>query len=135
MDPGLSDDTANSDLYNFCGMNAMLDEAIANLTCAMKTYGLSDNVVFVIASDNGGDPLISGSSYPYRGSKGSYSRGGVSSTAIVISSLIADELKGTTYDGMMHITGTCSVVTVCRMVCSDVLLFNRLASHFDEPCN
>jgi arylsulfatase B len=105
MDPSLSDDLASSDLYNFCAMNLMLDEAVANLTCSLKANGMNDNSILVIASDNGGDPLISGSSYPFRGAKGSYSRGGVSATAVVISSMIPEALKGTVYPGNMHITG------------------------------
>jgi arylsulfatase I/J len=35
--------------YNYCAMNVMMDEAIANLTCALEKYGFSNNTVLIIA--------------------------------------------------------------------------------------
>ena len=48
------------EIRNMCGMNLMLDEAIANLTCTLKAHGMQDNTVLIIASDNGGATTISG---------------------------------------------------------------------------
>lgn len=62
-------------------------------------------VVLIIVSDNGGEATIAGNSYPWRGSKGSYSRGGISGTGIIHSSMIPDTMRGQTYEGQMHITG------------------------------
>ena len=39
---------------NYCGLNVMLDEAIANLTCSLNNYGYNENTYLIIASDNGG---------------------------------------------------------------------------------
>lgn len=90
--------------YNVCGMNLMLDEAIANLTCSLNTHGLAENTIMILASDNGGEGTISGNSYPFKGHKGSYYRGGVSATAIVHSKMLPTSRRGTTYDGLVHVT-------------------------------
>jgi len=39
---------------NYCALNVMLDEAVANLTCSLNNYGYNDNTYLIIASDNGG---------------------------------------------------------------------------------
>ena len=56
---------------NYCAMNIMVDEAVANLTCTLDKYGYSDNTYLIVASDNGGDKSGVGSSYPFHGQKGS----------------------------------------------------------------
>lgn len=103
-------DLADS-LYNMCGMNIMLDEAIANLTCVLNEVGMSENTVMIIVSDNGGESVIPGNSYPFKGHKGSFYRGGVSSTAIVHSKSIPVRTRGSVYDGLVHVTGkSCHVM-------------------------
>ena len=37
----------------YCGMIALLEETIANLTCAIEERGWWNGTVFVFASDNG----------------------------------------------------------------------------------
>jgi arylsulfatase B/arylsulfatase I/J len=91
--------------YNYCALNVMLDEVIANLTCTLDKYGMSSNTVLVISSDNGGENTVKGNNYPYKGAKGAYTRGGVSGTALIHSPLIPDAVRGTTYYGQSHITG------------------------------
>jgi arylsulfatase B/arylsulfatase I/J len=56
-----------ADHLNYCGMNIMLDEAIANLTCTLKQYGMDENLVLVISSDNGGEVSVPQNSEPFRG--------------------------------------------------------------------
>ena len=90
--------------YQYCGMNLMLDEAIANLTCAMETYGFVDNTIMIVVSDNGGESTIQGNNYPFRGSKGSTYRGGVTVQGFIHSKLISDNMKGQSYHGIVHIT-------------------------------
>lgn len=108
-DSGLTDDVA------YCGMNLMLDEVIANLTCVMLEYDFEENFIFVLASDNGGESSISGNSVPFRGHKYDISRGGVGANAIVVSSLIDDDMRGTAYSGQMHVSGEdCRLVSSCR---------------------
>jgi arylsulfatase B len=104
-----SDSSSTSSEQTYCGMNVMLDEAIANLTCALRETGMDSNLVFIISSDNGGSSMIEGSNYPYKGSKTHFTRGGISSTALIVSNLIDTSVRGTTYDGLMHISGMSNV--------------------------
>jgi Sulfatase len=48
------DPMLQSKVLNYCALNIMLDEVIANLTCALEANGMSSNTILVIASDNGG---------------------------------------------------------------------------------
>jgi len=89
---------------NYCAMNVMLDEAVANLTCTLDKYGFSDNTYLILASDNGGDKSGVGSSYPFKGQKGSGWNGGVKATAFVHSKLLSTSVRGTSYTGLMHVT-------------------------------
>jgi arylsulfatase B len=108
-DPSLvvTDADTASDHQTYCGMILMMDEAIANLTCALNKNGMSDNTVMVIASDNGGLDSMPSSSVPWRGSKGSHAKGGVMATAIVHSGntkYVPEAMQGKVYNGLMHVT-------------------------------
>lgn len=106
-DPRLKLDAESADdLRNYCALNVMLDEVIANLTCSLNAHGMADNTILVIVSDNGGDSNLkySGNSYPFKGHKGSVFRGGVSTTAIVHSKLIEEDKRGVKFMGNVHIT-------------------------------
>jgi arylsulfatase A-like enzyme len=109
----IQDDVIANHEYNYCGLNVMIDEAIANLTCAIESYGLANNTVMIIVSDNGGSEDVIGNNYPYQGSKGDHYRGGVSSTAIIHSKLVPEERRGKTFDGLMHVTGISHVFLGC----------------------
>jgi arylsulfatase B len=99
------DDVTDSDYIQYCGLNLMLDEAVANISCTLSTAGVLDNTVIVLASDNGGNDAIAGSSYPYRGYKWDQYRGGLSVSAFIFSPLLDDSVKGSSYYGQMHVTG------------------------------
>lgn len=101
----VDDDYVASVEYKYCAMNVMMDEAIANLTCTLKALNRYENTIMLIVSDNGGEGTNPGNSYPFKGHKGSYFRGGVSTTAIIHSPLLPVETRGTSYDGLMHLTG------------------------------
>jgi arylsulfatase A-like enzyme len=90
--------------YNYCAMNLMMDEAIANLTCTLEKYGYADNTIMIIAGDNGGEPTGKGNSIPFRGHKNSTLRGGTSNTAIIHSKLLPESLQGSKYSYLVHIT-------------------------------
>jgi arylsulfatase A-like enzyme len=99
------DDYVDSVELNYCAMNLMMDEVIANLTCTLESYHMRENTYLIISGDNGGEGTVPGNSYPYRGHKGSYWRGGVSNTAFIHSPLLSKNLRGKVYDGYMHISG------------------------------
>ena len=103
--------------------------ALANVTCALNAHNLADNTIFVVVSDNGGYKTMTGNNYPlkgdfpcpnptyypplltifsdhnspWKGSAGTFFRGGVSSTAFVHSPLIGSKYRGSTYTGTMHV--------------------------------
>jgi arylsulfatase A-like enzyme len=106
-----TDDYVNSVEYNYCALNVMLDEAVGNLTCALQSNGMAANTILVIASDNGGESTIPGNSYPWRGQKGSFYKGGLMGTAIVHSQLLPSTAWGTTYNGLMHVTGELPLIS------------------------
>ena len=82
------------------------DEAIGNLTCSLKANGMADKTVMVLVSDNGcrAEDIV-GCSFPFTGSMGQHSRGGISSRAIITSSLIPEAIRGSTFEGLAHVTG------------------------------
>ena len=101
---GITDPYVQNVTYNYCAMNVMLDEAIANLTCALEAHNMANNTIMVLVSDNGGEATVKGNSYPYRGNKGSVYRGGVSATGFVHSKLLPASARGSKYYGQMHVT-------------------------------
>ena len=100
---GTSNDE-NSKFQAYCGMNLMLDEVVANVTCVLESTGLIDNTIVILASDNGGSSAIPGSSVPFRGNKYDFTRGGVSANAYIFSKLLSDSVRGSSYSGLMHVT-------------------------------
>jgi len=100
----LQDDYLQDVDYNYCALNVMLDEVIANTTCKLAEYNMTDNTIMMIVSDNGGVSTIAGTNYPYRGEKGTNFRGGLSTTAIIHGKLVSEEMRGQTWHGQMHVT-------------------------------
>lgn len=106
------DSNEASVLRNYCALNVMVNEAIANLTCVLAESGMADNTILVISGDNGGeyqDPTttsvkVTGNTYPFQGQKRSYYRGGLSNTALIHSKLIPETARGLKYEGLVHIT-------------------------------
>ena len=89
----------------YCGMQVLLDELVANITCALELYGMKDNTVLIMASDNGGvEDATAGTNVPFRGYKGDYYRGAMSVNAFVHSPLIPVAARGTRYEGQFHVT-------------------------------
>ena len=54
--------------------------------------------------DNGGTNHYGGSNWPLRGEKGTYWEGGIHGPGFVSSPLLQEEVKGTDYDGLVHVS-------------------------------
>jgi len=83
---------------------SVLDASIKSIYKAMKSSGALDNSYIIFASDNGGCPTAGGRNYPLRGTKGSLFEGGTKVDAFVYSPLFADEVHGSEYNGLFHVT-------------------------------
>lgn len=89
-----------------CAMAAHLDEAIGNVTAALKSAGLWDNTLVVFTSDNGGptngDEVTASNNFPLRGGKNTLWQGGVRVPAIITGPGITK--SDYVNDGKMHAT-------------------------------
>ena len=88
----------------YCAMNLMIDEVVANITCALNNNSMADNTVLILASDNGGVQTMPGNNHPLKGSKGSFFRGGLSAPAFIHGSIVPTALQGSDYNGEIHVT-------------------------------
>jgi arylsulfatase A-like enzyme len=82
----------------------VVDGAIEEIYTAVDSAGQLDNTYFMLASDNGGCAKAGGRNYPLRGQKGSLFEGGTKVEAFVYSPLISEDLRGTTYGGLFHVS-------------------------------
>lgn len=57
----------------FAAMTYMIDDAVKNLTNSLKEHSMFEDTFYIIASDNGGNPMenCGANNYPLRGYKGS----------------------------------------------------------------
>ncbi|CAN9502795.1 unnamed protein product [Ophioblennius macclurei] len=95
-------DMANVARRKFAAMVSTVDEAVRNVTYALRKYGYYRNSVIVYSTDNGAQPFTGGSNWPLRGRKGTYWEGGVRGVAFVHSPLIKRR-KRVSRD-LLHIT-------------------------------
>lgn len=53
----------------FAAMVSTVDEAVRNITYALRKYGYYRNSVIIYSTDNGAQPFTGGSNWPLRGRK------------------------------------------------------------------
>uniref|UniRef100_A0A3P9KF33 Sulfatase N-terminal domain-containing protein n=1 Tax=Oryzias latipes TaxID=8090 RepID=A0A3P9KF33_ORYLA len=95
-------DMANVDRRKFAAMVSTVDEAVRNVTYALRKYGYYKNSVIIYSTDNGAQPFVGGSNWPLRGRKGTYWEGGVRGVAFVHSPLLKHRRRVST--ALLHIT-------------------------------
>jgi arylsulfatase A-like enzyme len=89
--------------FTFSGMVSFVDEAVLNLTAALKRTEMWENSLFVWTNDNGSPIFVGGSNHPLRGGKGSNWEGGVRVATFVAGGLLPASMAGRTHDGLIHI--------------------------------
>lgn len=88
----------------YAGRVAALDEAVRNITRALRIRGLYQNSVIIFSTDNGGAVESSASNWPLRGSKGTLWEGGIRGVAFVHSELLPVFVRGRINKELMHVT-------------------------------
>ncbi|KAF7651656.1 hypothetical protein LDENG_00107590 [Lucifuga dentata] len=95
-------DMANVARRKFAAMVSTVDEAVRNVTYALRKYGYYRNSVIIFSTDNGAQPFTGGSNWPLRGRKGTYWEGGVRGVAFVHSPLLKRRRRVS--KDLLHIT-------------------------------
>ncbi|XP_025086971.1 arylsulfatase B-like [Pomacea canaliculata] len=93
--------TQNSTRKTKCGMVAILDEAIGNITGLLDTRGFMENILIIFTTDNGGPVWAAGNNWPLRGAKSTLWEGGTRGTGFVYSRNLFKQ-TGIIHDGLMH---------------------------------
>eukprot|EP00401_Gymnodinium_catenatum_P075292 CAMPEP_0117504208 /NCGR_PEP_ID=MMETSP0784-20121206/24731_1 /TAXON_ID=39447 /ORGANISM="" /LENGTH=568 /DNA_ID=CAMNT_0005299557 /DNA_START=65 /DNA_END=1771 /DNA_ORIENTATION=- len=92
------------DLRNtFDAMVSVVDSTVANVSAALKTWGMWNQTLFVWTTDNGSPCDVAGSNAPLRGNKGSGWEGGVRVPAFVNGGMLPNAMRGRTLDGIVAI--------------------------------
>ncbi|XP_025085152.1 LOW QUALITY PROTEIN: arylsulfatase I-like [Pomacea canaliculata] len=85
----------------YCGMVSALDEAVGNVTRALQTAGMMDNLLLVFTSDNGGAVYEGANNLPLRGAKTTLWEGGTRAAAFVFSKTLLQK-RAYTHTGLFH---------------------------------
>ncbi|KAK7481483.1 hypothetical protein BaRGS_00027245 [Batillaria attramentaria] len=93
--------THNATRKTKCGMVAILDEAIRNITMVLESEGFMDNLLMIFTTDNGGPVWAAGNNWPLRGAKTTLWEGGTRGTGFLYSKSLFKN-KGIVHDGLIH---------------------------------
>jgi len=83
------------------GMVTAMDDAVGNITKALRDSGLYDNSIIVFMSDNGGPVTHGANNWPLRGSKGGMWEGGTRTSAFIH---FPKQLTPRVEQGLVHVT-------------------------------
>ena len=86
----------------YSGMVLALDEAVGNVTKALKEVGMYKNTLIIFTTDNGGQTLMGGNNFPLRGNKATLWEGGTRGSAFIHGSMLKN--KGRVSKGLLHVT-------------------------------
>ena len=118
----VGDSTLSKGRAKAAGAMYLCDKAIGAVVDTLKEHDMYENTIIALSSDNGGSYHSSGSNYPYRGTKGLYSEGGIKVPAMVHSPLLSDAAKGSVYDGLFHVTDWVPTLLTAAGLDSDAVI-------------
>ena len=86
----------------YCGMVTALDEAVGNITAALRKSGQEKNTLIIFTTDNGGQTLSGGNNFPLRGNKATLWEGGTRGAAFIHGSMLSS--PGSSSSALIHVT-------------------------------
>mmetsp|Transcript_33881 Transcript_33881/g.44689 ORF Transcript_33881/g.44689 Transcript_33881/m.44689 type:complete len:584 (+) Transcript_33881:99-1850(+) len=93
-------------------MSLVMDQSFKSMIDELKANGLYDNSYIIVASDNGGCSSDGGYNNPLRGEKNTVFEGGIRANAFIHSPLLPDFKRGTSYDGLFHVSDWLNTILV-----------------------
>ena len=100
----------------YLAMGTFMDEAIGNITAALKAKGMWDNTLVLFSADNGGEVSAAGNNYPLRGGKYTDFAGGTRNVAFASGGWLPAALRGTATSENVHVavrTVLCDAASWC----------------------
>jgi len=84
-----------------CGMIKHVERRMEQFVDSLKSKNMWDNSIFVLTSDNGGNPYVGGFNYPFKSVKSTAFEGGIRSPAFI--KLPGQKTLGERFDGISGI--------------------------------
>ena len=87
----------------FSAMVSAVDEAVLNVTSALKSKDMWANTIFVWTTDNGSPVQVGGSNHPLKGGKGKNWEGGIRTPAFVCGGFLGPKNRGKLLYGLVAV--------------------------------